>query len=41
MSEHFISSIEKFLLAMIDNLVTYFEDKNFKDFITEYGKRRI
>ena len=31
MSEHFISSIENFLLAMVDNQVTYIEN--------EYGER--
>ena len=39
MSEHFISSIENFLLAMVDNLVTYIENKNFKDFTIENGER--
>ena len=29
MSEHFISTIEKFLLAMVDNQVTYIENENF------------
>ena len=41
MSEHFISSIENFLLAMIDNQVTYIENENFKDFTIEYGERWI
>ena len=29
MSEHFISSIENFLLAVVDNQVTYIENENF------------
>ena len=29
MSEYFISSIENFLLAMVDNQVTYIENENF------------
>ena len=29
MSEHFIISIENFLLAMVDNQVTYIENENF------------
>ena len=29
MSKHFISSIENFLLAMVDNQVTYIENENF------------
>ena len=28
-----------FLLAMVDNLVTYIENENFKDFTIEYGER--
>ena len=28
-----------FLLAMIDNLVTYIENENFKDFTIEDGER--
>ena len=39
MSEHFISSIEIFLLAIVDNLVTYIENENFKDFTIENGER--
>ena len=37
--ENFISSIEIFLLAMVDNLVTYIENIFFKDFTIEDGKR--
>ena len=39
MSEHFISSIEIFLLAMVDNLVTYIENENFKGFTIKDGER--
>ena len=39
MSEHFISSNENFLLAMVDNLVTYIENNFFKDFTIEDGKK--
>ena len=39
MSKHFLSSIENFLLIMVDNLVTYIENKNFKDFTIEDGER--
>ena len=41
MSEHFISSIENFLLAMVNNLATYIENENFKDFTIEDGERWI
>ena len=37
--ENFISSIEIFLLTMVDNLVTYIENKIFKDFTIEDGER--
>ena len=41
MSEHFISSNEIFLLAMVDNLITYIENENLKDFILEDSERWI
>ena len=37
--ENFISSIEIFLLIIVDNLVTYIENENFKDFTIEDGER--
>ena len=39
--EHFINSIEIFLLTMVDNLVTYIENENCKDFTMEDGERLI
>ena len=39
MSEHSISSIENFLLTMVDNQVTYIKNENFKDFTIKYGER--
>ena len=37
--ENFIKLIEIFLLAMVDNLVTYIGNKNFKDFTIKDGER--
>ena len=37
--ENFNSSIEIFLLTIVDNLVTYIENENFKDFTIEDGER--
>ena len=39
--KHFINSIEFFLLAMVDNLLTYIENENYKDFTMEDGERLI
>ena len=39
--EHFINSIEIFLLTTVDNLVTYIENENCKDFTMEDGERLI
>ena len=39
--KHFINSIEIFLLTMVDNLVTYIENKNCKNFTMEDGERLI
>ena len=39
--EHFINSIENLLLTMVDNLVTYIENENCKDFNMEDGERLI
>ena len=39
--EHFINSIEIFLLTMVDNLVTYIENENCKDFTMEDDERLI
>lgn len=39
--EHFINSIEIFLLTMVGNLVTYIENENCKDFIMEDDEKLI
>ena len=39
--EHFINSTEIFLLTTVDNLVTYIENENCKDFTMEDGERLI
>ena len=39
--EHFINSIKIFLLTMVDNLVTYIENENCKDFTMEDDERLI
>ena len=39
--EHFINSIEIFLLITADNLVTYIENENCKDFTMKDGDRLI
>ena len=39
--EHFINLIEIFLLTTVDNLVTYIENENCKDFTIEDGERLI
>ena len=39
--EYFINSIEIFLLTTVDNLVTYIENENCKDFTIEDGERLI
>ena len=41
--EHFINSIEMFLLTitMIDNLITYIENENYKDFTMKDGEKLI
>ena len=39
--EHFINLIEIFLLTTVDNLVTYIENENCKDFTMEDGERLI
>ena len=39
--EHFINSIEIFLLTIVDNLVTYIENENCKNFTMEDGERLI
>ena len=39
--KHFINSIEIFLLTMVDNLVTYIDNENCKDFTMEDGERLI
>ena len=39
--KNFINSIEIFLLTMVDNLVTYIENENCKDFTMEDGERLI
>ena len=39
--EHFINSIEIFLLTTVDNLVTYIENENCKDFTMEDDEKLI
>ena len=39
--KHFINSIEFFLLTMVDNLVTYIENENCKEFTMENGEKLI
>ena len=39
--EHFINSTKIFLLTTVDNLVTYIENENCKDFTIEDGERLI
>ena len=39
--EYFINSFEIFLLITVDNLVTYIENENCKDFTMEDGERLI
>ena len=39
--KHFINSIEIFLLTMVDNLVTYNENENCKNFTKEDSERLI
>ena len=39
--EHFINLIKKNLLTTVDNLVTYIENENCKDFTMEDGERLI
>ena len=39
--EHFNNLIEIFLLTTVDNLVTYIENENCKDFTMEDGERLI
>ena len=41
MSLNTINSTEIFLLTMIDNLVTYIENENCKDFTREDGEKLI